>query len=66
MSFFSKILGRNSVYVLGIVITGFAIDRTNEIGSEFIWKTANKGVSVINSIKLSIKFPFGKVLNFEK
>lgn len=46
MSFFSRILGRNSTYVLGIVVAAFVIDRTVEIGAEYVWKTANKGVSI--------------------
>lgn len=46
MSLFSRILGRNSTYVLGIVVAAFVIDRTVEIGAEYVWKTANKGVSI--------------------
>lgn len=45
MSFFSKVLGRNSTYVLGIVITAFVIDRTVEVGADAVWRTANRGVS---------------------
>lgn len=46
MSLFSTLLGRSSVFAVGIVITAFAIDRCTEIGSEYVWKTANKGVSI--------------------
>lgn len=45
MSFFSRVLGRNSTYALGIVITAFALDRTFEIVAEGAWKNLNKGVS---------------------
>lgn len=37
--------GRNSTYVLGIVVTAFVIDRTIEISSEQLWKYSNKNVS---------------------
>lgn len=45
MGLFSKVLGRNSTYVLGIVVVAFALDRTIEIGAEAVWKSQNKGVS---------------------
>lgn len=45
MSFFSRVLGRNSTYVLGIVLTAFVIDRTVEIGAAAVWQSQNKGVS---------------------
>lgn len=57
MSFFSRVLGRNSTYVLGIVVTAFVIDRSVEIGAEYVWKTQNKGVSATNSDD-SIKYSF--------
>lgn len=46
MGLFSKVLGRNSTYVLGIVVTAFFIDRTIEIAATNYWKHANKGVSI--------------------
>lgn len=46
MSLFSRVLGRNSTYVLGIVLAAFVIDRTVEIGAEQVWKSSNKGVSI--------------------
>lgn len=47
MSLFSRVLGRNSTYVLGIVITAFIVDRTIEIAAAKVWKATNKGVSII-------------------
>lgn len=46
MSLFKAFWGRNSTYVLGIVVTAFVLDRSIEIGSEQLWKSSNKGVSI--------------------
>lgn len=45
MSFFSKVLGRNSSYLLAVAVTAFAVDRISEISANGIWASANRGVS---------------------
>lgn len=52
MSFFSVLLSRSSVYALGIVATAFVVDRVSEISSEYVWKTANKGVSIQDQLTI--------------
>lgn len=47
MGLFKAIFARNSTYVLGIVVTAFVVDRTIEITAENVWKSANKGVSIL-------------------
>ena len=47
MGFFKAILARNPSYVLGIVLTAFVVDRTIEIGTERLWKSCNKNVSIL-------------------
>lgn len=47
MSFMKAFWGRNSTYVLGIVVSAFVLDRTIEISAEALWKSSNKGVSIL-------------------
>lgn len=47
MSFFQKVLARNTTFTVGIVVSVFILDRTIEIAGDNFWARQNRGVSEI-------------------